>query len=65
MKGFGQTCASARSPRALDLFTVLQRNGIPSKLLYFPDEGHWVPKPQNSELWHRTIFEWLAEYLKQ
>ena len=49
--------------QGLDLFTVLQRKGIPSKLLYFPDEGHWVVKPQNSELWHKTIFEWLAEYL--
>lgn len=47
------------------LFTTLQRKGIPSKLLYFPDEGHWVLKPQNSELWHKTIFEWLAEYLKK
>ena len=50
--------------QGLDLFTVLQRKGIPSKLLYFPDEGHWVLKPQNSELWHKTIFEWLKEYLK-
>jgi dipeptidyl aminopeptidase/acylaminoacyl peptidase len=49
--------------QGLDLFTVLQRKGIPSKLLYFPDEGHWVLKPQNAELWHRTIFEWLGEYL--
>ncbi len=47
------------------LFTTLQRRGIPSKLLYFPDEGHWVLKPGNSELWHKTIFEWLAEYLKK
>ncbi len=50
--------------QGLDLFTVLQRKGIPSKLLYFPDEGHWVLKPQNSELWHTTVFEWLKEYLK-
>jgi len=47
------------------LFTTLQRKGIPSKLLYFPDEGHFVLKPQNSELWHKTIFEWLEEYLKK
>ena len=46
------------------LFTTLQRKGIPSKLLYFPDEGHWVLKPQNSELWHNTIFDWLKDYLK-
>jgi dipeptidyl aminopeptidase/acylaminoacyl peptidase len=48
----------------LQLFTTLQRKGIPSKFLYFPDEGHWVLKPQNSELWHTTIFDWLDEYLK-
>jgi dipeptidyl aminopeptidase/acylaminoacyl peptidase len=47
----------------MQLFTVLQRRGVPSKLLLFPDEGHWVLKPQNSELWHRTVFEWLAAYL--
>jgi dipeptidyl aminopeptidase/acylaminoacyl peptidase len=51
--------------QGLSLFTTLQRQGVPSKLLYFPDEGHWVLKPQNSELWHRTIFDWLAEYLKK
>ncbi len=46
------------------LFTTLQRKGIPSKFLYFPDEGHWVLKPANSELWHKTVFGWLATYLK-
>ncbi len=50
--------------QGLALFTTLQRQGVPSKLLYFPDEGHWVLKPANSELWHRTIFDWLKEYLK-
>jgi len=49
----------------LNLFTTLQRQGVHSKLLYFPDEGHWVLKPQNSEFWHQTIFEWLAGYLKK
>ena len=48
----------------MQLFTTLQRKGIPSKMLYFPDEGHWVNKPANSELWHKTVFDWLAEYLK-
>jgi dipeptidyl aminopeptidase/acylaminoacyl peptidase len=47
------------------LFTTLQRKGIDSKFLSFPDEGHWVLKPQNSELWHKTIFEWLEGYLKK
>ena len=50
--------------QGLAAFTALQRRGIPSKLLVFPDEGHWVLKPQNSEFWHRTIFDWLAVYLK-
>jgi len=45
------------------LFTVLQRKGIASEFLSFPDEGHWVLKPGNSELWHQTIFSWLAQYL--
>lgn len=49
----------------MQLFTTLQRKGIPSKFLYFPDEGHWVLKPQNSELWHTTVFDWLADYLKK
>lgn len=48
---------------AMQLFTALQRQGIPSKFLYFPDETHFVSKPLNSELWHRTVFEWLNEYL--
>ncbi len=48
----------------MNLFTTLQRKGIPSKFLYFPDEGHWVLKPQNSELWHRTIFDWLQQFLQ-
>ena len=47
------------------LFTTLQRRGIPSKFLSFPDEGHWVLKPGNSRLWHQTIFDWLADYLKK
>lgn len=46
------------------LFTTLQRKGIDSKFLYFPDEGHWVLKPGNSEMWHKTIFDWLKKYLK-
>jgi dipeptidyl aminopeptidase/acylaminoacyl peptidase len=49
----------------MNLFTILQRKGIPSKLLTFPDEGHWVLKPLNSELWHKTVFEWLTGYLKK
>jgi dipeptidyl aminopeptidase/acylaminoacyl peptidase len=48
----------------MQLFTTLQRMGIESKFLYFPDEGHGVLKPQNSELWHKAVFEWLGKYLK-
>ena len=46
-------------------FTALQRLGIPSKLLYFPDENHWVLKPRNSIQWHETVLGWLDEWLKE
>ncbi len=45
-------------------FNALQRLGIPSKLLYFPDENHWVLKPYNSILWHDTVIAWLDRWLK-
>jgi len=45
-------------------FTALQRRGIPSKLLYFPDENHWVLKPRNSVFWHETVLAWLDQWLK-
>ncbi|HZE72056.1 MAG TPA: S9 family peptidase [Pyrinomonadaceae bacterium] len=48
----------------LQLFTAAQRMGVPSKLLVFPDEGHWVLKPQNSQVWHHTVLDWLDKYLK-
>jgi len=48
----------------LQLFTALQRQGVESKLLYFPDENHWVLKPLNSELWYNTVLEWLDGHLK-
>ncbi|MGE0641383.1 MAG: prolyl oligopeptidase family serine peptidase [Thermoanaerobaculia bacterium] len=43
-------------------FTAAQRKGIPSKLLYFPDENHWVLKPQNSILWHDTVLDWIDRW---
>jgi dipeptidyl aminopeptidase/acylaminoacyl peptidase len=46
-------------------FTALQRRGIPSKLLYFPDENHWVLKPANSILWHETVLAWLDQWTKK
>ena len=50
--------------QAFQLFTALQRRGVPSRLLYFPDEGHWVLKPQNSQLWYKTVLGWLDQYMK-
>ncbi len=50
--------------QAFQLFSALQRRGVPSKLLYFPDEGHWVLKPQNSQLWYKSVLGWLDQYLK-
>jgi dipeptidyl aminopeptidase/acylaminoacyl peptidase len=47
------------------LFTTLQRLKVPSKMLYFPDEGHWVLKPQNSQLWYKTVNGWVDSYLKK
>lgn len=44
------------------LFTALQRLGVPSKMLYFPDEGHWVLKPQNSKLWYETVNDWCDKW---
>jgi len=45
-------------------FTALQRRGVPSQLLVFPDENHWVLKPKNSVQWHETVEAWLGKYLK-
>ena len=50
--------------QAFQLFAALQRQGVPSRLLFFPDEGHWVLKPQNSQLWYKTVLGWLDQYLK-
>jgi dipeptidyl aminopeptidase/acylaminoacyl peptidase len=50
--------------QGFDLFTTLQRQKVPSKMLYFPDEGHWVLKPQNSRLWYQTVNGWVDQWLK-
>jgi len=47
------------------LFTTLQMEGVPSKMLYFPDEGHWVLKPQNSRLWYETVNAWVDQWTKK
>jgi dipeptidyl aminopeptidase/acylaminoacyl peptidase len=49
--------------QGFDLFTTLQREGVPSKMLYFPDEGHWVLKPQNSQLWYKTVNDWVDQWV--
>ncbi len=51
--------------QGLELFTALQRQGVPSRLLFYPDEYHFVQKPLNAELWWDTLHEWFAKYLKQ
>jgi dipeptidyl aminopeptidase/acylaminoacyl peptidase len=50
--------------QGLQLFTALQLQKIPSKLLIFPDEGHWILKPQNSLLWYRTFIDWIDSWVK-
>lgn len=50
--------------QGMEAFTAAQMRGVPSRFLYFPDEGHWVTKPQNSILWQRVFFDWLDKYLK-
>ncbi len=50
--------------QGLASFTALQRRNVPSELLVFPDENHWVLKPRNSLQWHHTVFDWLARWLK-
>ncbi len=47
------------------LFTTLQTMGVPSKMLYFPDEGHWILKPQNSQLWYKTVNDWVDQWTKK
>jgi dipeptidyl aminopeptidase/acylaminoacyl peptidase len=51
--------------QGLQLFTALQLQKVPSKLLLFPDEGHWVLKPQNSLLWYNTVIDWIDSWVKK
>ena len=55
-------CVTAES---LGLFTALQRKGVPSQLLYFPDEGHWVLRPVNRRQWYKEVLSWLGKYLDE
>jgi len=50
--------------QSLEFFNALQRQEVPSKLVVFPDEGHWILKPQNAQFWYKTFLDWLALYLK-
>ncbi len=50
--------------QGLATFNALQRRGIPSQLLYFPDENHWVLKPANSILWHDTVLAWIDRWTR-
>jgi dipeptidyl aminopeptidase/acylaminoacyl peptidase len=49
--------------QSLEFYTALQRQGVPSKLVIFPDEGHWILKPQNSIVWYTQVLGWLGKYL--
>ncbi len=51
--------------QGLSVFTALQRRGVPSRFLYFPDENHWVLKPANSVLWHETVLGWLDQWTRK
>jgi dipeptidyl aminopeptidase/acylaminoacyl peptidase len=50
--------------QGMEAFNAAQLRGVPSEFLYFPDEGHWMSKPQNSVLWQRTFFDFLEKNLK-
>lgn len=50
--------------QGMEAFNAAQLRGIPSKFLYYPDEGHWVLGVHNGLLWHKVFFEWLDKYLK-
>ncbi|HEY2459709.1 MAG TPA: S9 family peptidase [Candidatus Acidoferrum sp.] len=50
--------------QSLEFFSALQRQGVPSKLIVFPDEGHWIQKPQNAKFWYGEFLDWMERYLK-
>lgn len=51
--------------QGFQFFTALQRLGVPSKMIYFPDECHFILKPKNAQLWWKSVINWLAKYLKE
>jgi dipeptidyl aminopeptidase/acylaminoacyl peptidase len=50
--------------QSLEFYTALQRQDVPSKLIVFPDEGHWILKPQNSIVWYNEVLGWLGQHLR-
>ena len=50
--------------QSYQLFTALQLNKVDSKLIVFPDEGHWILKPQNSQFWYAQVLEWFGKHLR-
>lgn len=60
----GQSDLRVPVNHGIELFNVLQNRGVPSKLVYYPDENHWILKPQNSLFWYRTTREWLERYVR-
>jgi len=50
--------------QGISMYNVLKAKGVPSRLVYFPDENHWVLKPRNSQFWHGEVFAWLARWLE-
>ena len=50
--------------QGLECYGVLKAKGVPARLVYFPDENHWVLKPQNGLVWYREVHAWLARFLK-
>ena len=53
------------STQGMDAFVTAKLKGIPSRFLYYPEEGHWVLGPQNGVLWHRVFFEWLDKHCRK
>jgi dipeptidyl aminopeptidase/acylaminoacyl peptidase len=49
--------------QGLEYYNTLRQKGVPTRFVYFPDENHWVLKPQNSRLWHTEVFAWLTKYI--
>jgi dipeptidyl aminopeptidase/acylaminoacyl peptidase len=49
--------------QGMEYYNTLRLKGVPTRFVYFPDENHWILKPQNSRLWHREFFAWLDKYV--